>query len=410
MIQTLALLLDAYRELNSKKLFWITLMLSGLVVAAFAGIGVGDHGMSVFFWEIPIPGINRNVIPPDTFYKLAFVKFGIGFWLAWIATVLALVSTAPIFPDFLAGGAIELVLSKPIGRVRLFFTKYLAGLLFVTLQVGVFTVACFLVIGLRGKVWDPRLFLAIPIVVCFFSYLFSICALLGMTTRSTIASLLGTLLVWFFIFMLNSADAITLTFREQTAMEVENLTRRVQKMEQWAVDDLDKKAGLKTEAAPAPDAQGQTESTPPDASQPKGRYTQDQLDADNPALPLARRQLDDAKGTNRTLTKWNSIFVGAKTALPKTGETIEVLKRALLTHEEMVKFRVNEEGDDQPRRERPRRRSGGSEDVRVDDREVAGRVEDLIDKRSISWVIGTSLCFEGVMLAIAAWLFARRDF
>ena len=27
---------DAYRELNSKRLFWIVLMLSGLVVAGFA--------------------------------------------------------------------------------------------------------------------------------------------------------------------------------------------------------------------------------------------------------------------------------------------------------------------------------------------------------------------------------------
>ncbi len=34
--QTWGLLVDAYRELNSKKLFWVVLMLSGLVVLAFA--------------------------------------------------------------------------------------------------------------------------------------------------------------------------------------------------------------------------------------------------------------------------------------------------------------------------------------------------------------------------------------
>src|SRR4051812_116104 len=312
MTQTLALLLDAYRELNSKKLFWITLALSGLVVAAFAGIGVGDHGMSVFFWEIPIPGVNKNVIPPETFYKLAFVKFGIGVWLAWIATVLALVSTAPIFPDFLAGGAIELVLCKPIGRVRLFLTKYLVGLLFVSLQVAVFTTACFLVIGIRGHSWDTRLFLAIPIVVCFFSYLFGVTALLGMVTRSTIASLLGTLLFWFFLFMLNSADAITLTFREQTAMQVQTLESRIQKMELGTANMLDKKA-----ASAGPDA-------PADQPPEKHQYTQAELDAANPILVMTRKNLDDQRGTNRALTRWNNTFVSVKSTLPKTTETIEV--------------------------------------------------------------------------------------
>jgi hypothetical protein len=405
MTQTLALLLDAYRELNSKKLFWITLMLSGLVVAIFAGIGVGDHGMTVFFWEIPIPGINKRVLPPETFYKLSFVKFGIGLWLAWIATVLALVSTAPIFPDFLAGGAIELVLSKPIGRVRLFFTKYFTALLFVTLQVGVFTLACFMVIGIRGHSWDLRLFLAVPIVVCFFSYLFSICTLLGMTTRSTIASLLGTLLIWFCFFMLNSADAITLTFREQSAMQVEALTTRVQRMEAGTASELDKRAAAQAQPPEAPSGTQETPRTPPE----KGQYTAADLDAANPMLVLTRRGLEDAKGTNRTLTKWNNIFVAVKTVLPKTGETIEVLKRALLTHDEMVKFRVDEDTGE-PRRNQRRHRSSGDDDVDIDQGELGGRVEDLMDKRSIAWVIGTSLCFEGVVLALAAWLFARRDF
>ena len=31
MTQTMAIFLDAYRELNSRKLFWITLILSGVV-------------------------------------------------------------------------------------------------------------------------------------------------------------------------------------------------------------------------------------------------------------------------------------------------------------------------------------------------------------------------------------------
>ncbi len=40
MIQTLALLNAAYRELNARKLFWVTMGLSLLIVAAFAAVGI----------------------------------------------------------------------------------------------------------------------------------------------------------------------------------------------------------------------------------------------------------------------------------------------------------------------------------------------------------------------------------
>lgn len=170
MTQTLALLLDAYRELNSKKLFWFTLAISCLIALAFAAIGIDENGLSLLWWEIGDIGgfVNSDIIPKDQFYKMMFANFGVGFWLGWIATILALVSTSGMIPDFIAGGAVELTLSKPVGRVRLFLTKWAVGLLFVALQVAVFTLACFLIIGIRGGSWTPRVFLAIPIVVLFF--------------------------------------------------------------------------------------------------------------------------------------------------------------------------------------------------------------------------------------------------
>ena len=73
----------------------------------------------------------------------------------------------------------------------------MGGLLFVTAQVTIFALCSFLVLGFRGKLWAPSVFIAIPVVVLVFSYLFSICVLIGVITRSTIAALLLTLLVWF---------------------------------------------------------------------------------------------------------------------------------------------------------------------------------------------------------------------
>ena len=44
-----AMLLDSYRELNSKRLFWVILTLSILFVVVYGSIGFNEQGMSMFF-------------------------------------------------------------------------------------------------------------------------------------------------------------------------------------------------------------------------------------------------------------------------------------------------------------------------------------------------------------------------
>ena len=230
MNQTAAIFLDAYRRLNANKLFWLTLAISGLVVIAFACVGINDQGIKLLFWQFDNSSFNSKVLPPADFYKLMFVSGGIGFWLSWLATILALISTAGVFPDLISNGAIDLFVCRPLSRLRLFATEYAAGLLFVTLQVSVFTLASFLVIGVRGGAWDPGLFVAVPVMVCFFSYLFAVCVLLGILTRSTVAALLLTLLFWFLIYAVGAAEQSLLmiqtmekhnaSFRSQTAQRV----------------------------------------------------------------------------------------------------------------------------------------------------------------------------------------------
>ena len=118
MTQTWALLLDAYRELNSKKLFWITLILSAIVVLACGMAGINEKGITFLHWQFETPFFTTEIMSRANFYKMIFASMAIPIWLTWVATVLALVSTGGIFPDFIASGSIELTLSKPIGRWR----------------------------------------------------------------------------------------------------------------------------------------------------------------------------------------------------------------------------------------------------------------------------------------------------
>jgi len=229
--QTMALLVDAYRELRAKKIFMISLVVSGLIVLALGLVGMTPEGtLSVLWFKTSVP-LQFVAEDPAGFYKTLFMALGLKFWLTWGATILALASTAGVFPDFLEGGAIDLALSKPIGRTRLFLTKYLASMLFVALQVTVFTVLAFVVIGVRGGEWEPAMFLAVPLVTIFYSYLYSVCTLLGVVTRSAMTALILTIALWLLIFMVHSAESGLLFWRTQAGVSVHSYETRLAALE-----------------------------------------------------------------------------------------------------------------------------------------------------------------------------------
>lgn len=355
MTQTIAIFVDAYRELNARKLFWLSLGISFIIVAAFAAIVLTPNGLTFLWWKIESAVFNSNVFPPGFFYRKIFVDFGVKWWLAWLSTILALVSTAGMIPEFVASGSVELSLSKPIGRVRLFLTKYAAGLLFATMQVAVFSVGSYLVLGWRGGSWNPVVFVSIPLVVAFFSFLYCVCALLGLITRSTIASILLTLLVWFFVFSLTTIDRGIRVWEMMNNQKVYQLEKTVetlekQQMSEWQV-------------------------TP------------------------RREQLDKVRKTQRVI---GYIHLGTNvvmTILPKTDETIGLLERLLLTEAEQLEDVRDDEGhfDDG---------EGGAMSMGDVHRQMIRERRE----RSVWWVLGTSLGFEAAVLGVACVIFSRRDF
>ncbi len=329
MTQTLAIFYEAYRSLNAKKMFWAVLVLSAIVSGSFALVGINEGGLKVLTWQIDVPFLNTHVMTPAAFYKRMFINFGIGYWLSWLAAILALISTAGVFPDLINSGSISLLVSKPIGRLRLFATQYLAGLLFVILQVLLFTAVCFLVIGLRGGVWEPGLFLAVPLVVCFFSYLFSVCVLLGLTTRSTLASLLLTMKFWLLIFLLGRADAGLLN------------------AEIWA-----RHGGFPPMGRMGPPGEGS-------ANAPKSTDEDDPAiaNAENPS-PQQPAEKSGASTTAERLAFAHKFVYYALTVLPKTTETIALLERNLLERHRAVFWRASG-----PSRRVQRGRSGSRRDA-----------------------------------------------
>ncbi|MBX3357622.1 MAG: ABC transporter permease [Phycisphaeraceae bacterium] len=432
MRQTAAIFLDAYRELNARKLFWIVLAISAAVVLALGLLGNNETGVTVVGFTIPVPFLSTKAISSAGFYKLIFSNVGVQFWLSWGATILALISTAGMIPEFVSSGSIELSLCKPISRARLFLTKYAAGLLFVAIQVLIFSIGGFLVIGIRGGQWISTIFLAVPLVLAFYSFLYCVCALVGLVTRSAITALLLTMVFWLGLWAFNTTDQVLIQLKVTTERDVRRAERNVAAL-QRTIDSLTQgdlggpDRGLEAREpdppvaaapAPEPDARRPRPPAPPQRptagsqrpgqvdfgrmlgafirgdsrrAAPTGATADERLRDARRRLETAEDRLTKEQGSLASLNRWYTIVYRVRTFLPKTSETTELLKRYIIDPKDREGiFQVLDD----------HRGEGGSE------REVM----NLMYSRSAWWIVGTSLAFEAVVLALATFIFCRRDY
>jgi len=69
-VQTWAMIVAAYRELNARKLFWVALALNVVVILVIAAVGIDEEGISVLGYDLQIPGVTSKLFPPADFYQL----------------------------------------------------------------------------------------------------------------------------------------------------------------------------------------------------------------------------------------------------------------------------------------------------------------------------------------------------
>ncbi len=379
MTQFKALLIDAYRQLSAAKLFWVTIGLSAIIVIMFGSIGFTPDGVSVLFgvWEIESDELNAGSPWARGLYIGIYSSFLLNIWLAWIATVLALISTCTIFPEFVHSGSIELTISKPIGRLKLFYMKYAVSLLFVVLQVTIFCLGIFLCVGLRLGEWNWMIFAAIPIVTIFFSYLFAVCVLVGIVTRSGITALLITGIFWMSLWSIQTAEAVLNRFVIDQQVTIERFEKGIVKDEE-ALAKIIKKS--------------------PDDSRIETRRAR---------IDSFRADIDESKEAFNTLEGWHTPISWVLTLSPKTSQTIGLLDRwlsdpdgfdigAILSGDMEFAETDMEEIDPTTRNAR--------------ERETMKRMRDDYETRSLWYILGTSLMFEFCVLGLASWYFCRKDF
>ncbi|MCH2136949.1 MAG: ABC transporter permease subunit [Phycisphaerales bacterium] len=354
MIAILAILHESWLSLRARGIFKITMGLNVLVIVLFMSVSFSDTGVNVFFGlgHIEHEYVNLHTPWARVVYLSIFTTFIVNLWLAWIAAGLALLSTSSIVPDFLSQGAVELTLSRPVSRTTIFLCKYAGGLLFVIVQVSVFSLGAFIAAGWRIGVWDPALFLAVPLVTLFYSYLFCVNVLAGVITRSTLTALIITLAFWFVIFAVRWSERIVTEVTFQEEVHIERLEKKI--------------AGA---------------------------------DENSPKIEDWTLRLEQSKEMRLTLQAWQGPLETARVFLPETAATVDLLKRAVdqsqpATIEDIMSGRLFETDEDE---RRPHEIAQERREER--DRNISGW-----------WIVLKSLIFEAVILSLAVWIFRRRDY
>ncbi|MFO0970470.1 MAG: hypothetical protein U0793_33410 [Gemmataceae bacterium] len=229
---------DTFRQAIAGKVFWILLAVSALAIVFCLGVSVeaGVEREYDFLYTKsgkdltgpnPEPGTLRLLfgairvqIARGEVEEVHLIQVILATWVAGtIGLLLTLVWTAGFLPDSLQPANAAVLLAKPLPRWAFLVGKYLGVLLFVALQSAVFFFGTWLALGIKTNVWHASYLAGIPLLVCQFAGLYAFSVLLAVTTRSTVACVLGVLLFWALCLGLNYGRhaAVAMPILEPTA-------------------------------------------------------------------------------------------------------------------------------------------------------------------------------------------------
>jgi ABC-type transport system involved in multi-copper enzyme maturation permease subunit len=147
-----------------------------------------------------------------------------------IALLLSVIITAFFIPNLLRKGSVDLVISKPIGRMTLLIYKYIGGLIFV-LIITTFTVGgVWLALALRSGYWNPAFLAVIPLLTFTFAILYAVSTLVATVTRSAIAAIIVTLVFMLSLYIIGQVKSTFDTLRSST---------NVTDIPGWAIETVD---------------------------------------------------------------------------------------------------------------------------------------------------------------------------
>jgi ABC-type transport system involved in multi-copper enzyme maturation permease subunit len=176
--------------------------------------------------EADTPKLNRGV---------EFLLMTIASGIFTISMILFLAACAGYYPAMLEAGAVDIVLAKPIDRLRVFLGKYVGGLALYSAAIAVTYLIVFVGVGIRTGVWHGGIFFVMPMQIFAAGVLYAILAALGVVSRSSTLCLVVGLAFYIVIDMIVGA---LVTFQQMGAFAEWPLIENVAVAMRWGLPNF----------------------------------------------------------------------------------------------------------------------------------------------------------------------------
>lgn len=190
---------DVFREAAARWTLLAYFFLSTLFIIIFASavnldvVNGALAGAKLFGNDVHM---NGNTVPIDklvTGFESVFAPM-----LYTLCTFLAVFATAHLVPRMQDKGTIDLYLSRPVSRIKLLLSRYVAGLVLATSNVAYLMGAIGVIVLWKTHVLHPRFFLAGALIVFAIAALLAFAFLVGVITSSTGVSIMTTYALFLF--------------------------------------------------------------------------------------------------------------------------------------------------------------------------------------------------------------------
>jgi len=178
---TLALVEDTFREAFARWIFWGLFGLSTLMILFFLfllKIDVVEGAVAT----LTLFGRTRE---RDVNLMIRGFYGGIATFIYSWGMALAVFASAGLIPRVLEPGRIELILSKPVSRLRILLGRFLGNTLVVASNIVYLVAGVWLILGAKTGIWGPRFLITIATSIFTFIVLLTVVVLLGVLVEST---------------------------------------------------------------------------------------------------------------------------------------------------------------------------------------------------------------------------------
>jgi ABC-2 type transport system permease protein len=215
---------DVMREAAARWTLIAYFFLSTLFILIFASavnLDIVDGALAsakLFGQEVDMqgaPGLEQLVVGFQTIFAVILYA---------LCTFLAVFATAHLVPRMLEKGTVDLYLSRPISRVKLLLSRYVAGLILAGSNVIYLMGSIWLIVAWKTNIFHFKFLLAGGIIFLMIAVLLAFAFLIGVITSSTAVSIMTT----YGLFLLG----LLLVMHERMAAAVSK------DWQAWAIDGL----------------------------------------------------------------------------------------------------------------------------------------------------------------------------